>query len=997
MPSKRIIFAVLAPIAFAALAAAAFVSKSVAIRTSLEDLVGDAVKAVPEAVRAKSSAMVPVLVSSPDAAAAAESALALATRLPTNDCEAVRCRVDADGLGDVLDFVAAHGAGLVSPSACADLATPEGRAMIARRHVKRLFTDPSPPLFPVAVDPFGLSEDYVKSLASSAQAGWTPRRGLLTAETNGVTTVMLVMELKREVASDADRLMDFKARLDEAFAASAREGVSFAACGVPLHTAVTAAKCKREIGALSVASVLFIILLSLFAFGSWRWLPLLALSIATAALAGFAALAVSFDSIHLMTIVLGTTLLGLVVDYSFHWLLRRRGCNRQVVKSLVVSWATTEVSLLPLLMSSLPVLRQSAVFLGTGLAAALAMVLFGYPREARDETDDDGPSAIWLASRNRLVKTVAALVAAAAGAGLCFVRFATTPESLYRSPADIAAAERFLAERSGAADGERGTLVIGGGSLEELIAKEESLAIPEGTPHLSALIPSLAVRRAVAQDIARLYEEQGESHAAVLGIAAPVAPQPPEAIGFGELPAVVAHAFVCGDSLVVPSVELGSIRVGVGSDGVGEGSDRAGEGQSGVEFFQPRRRLAEVLTGWTHETLRRLGFSLCLMLVILLAIYRRHALSVLAPSLLALAVVGSALGWMGRSVNLFHLLASFLLVGMGIDYAVFLRDGGFAALKPAVCSLLTSMVGFGLLAFASFPVVGAFGLTLGVGLPVAFLAAFATAVERRPEHGEKTEHGASPLGMETLWLVYRVFGLGALHLLASLVGATVWLFSGGVRRASPRMAKTVAFTRSLSDKLVVMAEGGRLPEVVLDGSRDAEAFVADVEARRGVFVLSSHVGTIEVLAALGECDVVFHAWMEFDRTGVFNRFYLRHAKRRKVVIHPISEFGAGTVFAAGDALDRGDSLVMAADRTFGRVRRVTARGREFELAEGAFRLARALEHPVYFVACVEERPGRYRAIVRRLKDDVNGMAAGYADALAEVSGEYPDQWFKWGS
>ena len=98
----------------------------------------------------------------------------------------------------------------------------------------------------------------------------------------------------------------------------------------------------------------------------------------------------------------------------------------------------------------------------------------------------------------------------------------------------------------------------------------------------------------------------------------------------------------------------------------------------------------------------------------------------------------------------------------------------------------------------------------------------------------------------------------------------------------------------------------------------------DVREGKGVFVLSSHVGTIEVLAALGECDVVFHAWMEFDRTGVFNRFYLRHAKRRKVVIHPISEFGAGSVFAAGDALDRGDSLVMAADRTFGRVRRVTA-------------------------------------------------------------------------
>ena len=168
-----------------------------------------------------------------------------------------------------------------------------------------------------------------------------------------------------------------------------------------------------------------------------------------------------------------------------------------------------------------------------------------------------------------------------------------------------------------------------------------------------------------------------------------------------------------------------------------------------------------------------------------------------------------------------------------------------------------------------------------------------------------------------------------------------------------------------------------MPKVVTDGSEDAKAFLDDVFNRRGVFVMSSHVGTIEVLAALGECEATFHAWMEFERTGVFNRFYLRHARRKKVVIHPISEFGMQTVFEAGDLIDAGECLLMAGDR-----------------GDGAFRFAAAFDHPVYFVACVAEGGG-YRAVVRRLPAKAKEIKARYFEILEELKCKYQDQWFEW--
>lgn len=240
-----------------------------------------------------------------------------------------------------------------------------------------------------------------------------------------------------------------------------------------------------------------------------------------------------------------------------------------------------------------------------------------------------------------------------------------------------------------------------------------------------------------------------------------------------------------------------------------------------------------------------------------------------------------------------------------------------------------------------------------------------------------SELAATPLGLEVLWLLYCVFGLRVLRLLAAGVGLCAWTFSAKVRRAT-RPRRLVNFTRSLADKLVVMAGGRQLPRVATDGSPDAAAFLDDVKAGRGVFVLSSHCGTVEVLAALSDCSRTFHAWMDFDRTGVFNRFYLRHANREKVVIHPISEIGMETAFLAGEALDRGDCLVMAGDR-----------------GRGAFRFARAMGHPVYFVACVYARGG-YAATIRRLPgEDAKALESAYAGVRAALAAAYPDQVFEW--
>ena len=966
------------PFALAAACAALLAVRPVALETSLYDLVGGAADSVPLAVRKHSSNLVPVVVSSEDPDLAREAADSLYTHLPADDCESIRYRFDGEGFSEVLEACRSRRAGLVSSRDTELLATPEGRARLALAAARKYYSSPVPPLFPPAEDPFCLLDGFVASLPFGF-SGWRPKNGVPTAERDDTTYILMVMALKPEVSEDADAVIDFSSRLRWIIDSerASHDGATYSVSGVAMHTAAAAERCKAEIGYLTWFSLAFISALSIFAFRSARWIPLLGASLLTAAGAGALAMIAVFRSIHIMTLVFGTTILGLVIDYSFHWLLHSKVRRRETVRSLVISFVTTEISLLPLMFSSLPVLRQAFVFLGVGLAAALAFVVFEYPEGEATDVQADCEKGFRRLGRIALLASLA--LVAVTTTGLFRMRFGTDPQSLYRPSPSLAAAERLFAELGGTDDPGRGFLVTSGADdLETLLEHETAARLPGETPCLSRFMPPLSRRLETSALVEMLYAEHGERQCEILGLDALAPLQQPTAWRWQDLPTSVADAFVSDGSLVVPSAR-----------------QPEGELPEGVNFCRPRDALGAVLSAWTHETRVRLCLAFVLMFVALAFFFKIRAFVESLPSFLAVGFAWGAVTLFGESVNLFHLLACFLLAGMGVDYAVFLHSGGRAAFKPAFCSLLTSVAGFGALAFVSFPVVRAFGLVLGLGLPAAFL--FALATSPRADSKAGTEHGASPLGLEILFLFYRIFGLGFLHFSASLVGLCVWLFSRAVRRASPSPRKVVAFTRSLADKLVVMAEGRRLPKVDLDASDDARSFVSDVASGKGVFVLSSHCGTVEVLAALGECKATFHAWMEFTRTSVFNAFYMRHAKRGRVVIHPIAEFGPETVFKAGDALDSGDCLVMAGDRGFGRMRRVSFADGEIELPEGAFRFARALGHPVYFVACLVVGPCRYRAVVRRLPgDDANEMAKAYAAALEVVTREFPEQWFKWG-
>ena len=107
----------------------------------------------------------------------------------------------------------------------------------------------------------------------------------------------------------------------------------------------------------------------------------------------------------------------------------------------------------------------------------------------------------------------------------------------------------------------------------------------------------------------------------------------------------------------------------------------------------------------------------------LLSLFGRRAWRAWVPTALAALLSLAALGWIGEPLQLFGVLAQLLLLGLGIDYGIFLLEHeGDGASWLAIClGGASTLLAFGLLALSSTPALHGFGLTLLLGIGLVWL------------------------------------------------------------------------------------------------------------------------------------------------------------------------------------------------------------------------------------------------------------------------------------
>ena len=87
-----------------------------------------------------------------------------------------------------------------------------------------------------------------------------------------------------------------------------------------------------------------------------------------------------------------------------------------------------------------------------------------------------------------------------------------------------------------------------------------------------------------------------------------------------------------------------------------------------------------------------------------------------------------AMGWLGIQFNLFNVIATILIIGLGVDYGIFMvckisETYGHDTDRAVLFSGLTTLAGFGALILARHPALHSIGLTVILGIGAAIPSA----------------------------------------------------------------------------------------------------------------------------------------------------------------------------------------------------------------------------------------------------------------------------------
>ncbi|MDX2054833.1 MAG: hypothetical protein SFV15_20690 [Polyangiaceae bacterium] len=543
--------------------------------------------------------------------------------------------------------------------------------------------------------------------------------------------------------------------------------------------AVAAEKSMRaDVTRVGSISSIAILLLLWLVFVRLRYLPILMLPLGVGFLVGTCACQLAFGHIHAMTFAFGSSLIGVCIDYPIHLvnhLVLRDGAkgegSQSVLVALLLGCVTTVFGLGAMGWGGLPGLREIAVFGASGVFAAFLATVLWLPLAVNDK-DEAPPRHRKLAAvfgqglEVLLRRRVPAYVCLALAAGLClvglpYVRWEDDPSKLSVLDPYIEAEDARVRRAALGQEGsefivlishasEQGSLVAndalaakldrlvsvgalrGYNSLHNVIWSEELQ-----TRNLTSVKEYLTLERLRAAlehegFASEAFEPFGENN---VDLALPP-------LRLADL-SKDAHS-----ALVAPwFISLSGGRRGLLTRLSGVKDEAALKalvaGMPGARYVNVAEFRANAYSLFRSRMLLLLAVGMVAVGALLAAHYRRWRLVVCSfvPAVLAALSTVGLLALSGQPLNLMHVLGLLLVLGMGVDYGIFLVEslkgrawlGGPALSISMACA--STVLSFGLLALSASPALSAVGQMIGWGvvLSMVFAVASAAVFFRHPE------------------------------------------------------------------------------------------------------------------------------------------------------------------------------------------------------------------------------------------------------------------------
>lgn len=534
--------------------------------------------------------------------------------------------------------------------------------------------------------------------------------------------------------------------------------------GLLIHAAHGAAQARREISTIGVGSLVGIGLLLIYCFRRPRYLLLAFLPIASGWLFALSISMALFDRLHLVTLAFGASLIGVAIDYSLHYLCARqedsgragghedtgKATLLRIMPGISLGLVSSVLAYAAQGAAPFPGLRQMAVFSVCGLFAAWLTVTVWLPYLSPREQQPDIPIhrlaavlarllARWPDAATPRVAGLIVVVLLACLYQLGQLDFDDDVRQLQTSPPALLAADAQVQSLTQSVNPSQ-YFLVSANSKQALLDIEETLQVElddlvagdqlHDFQAISKWVPSHRLQaESRALNAKRVFADEG------------LAPLLAEMVGSPQLAVDMQARFAqnLGSKLTVDEWLASEVGKNQGFLWLGEFEQQfhslillAGMRDQqtlqaltglaamheGVYFVDKVAAITAVLKEHRQQLQMWIVLAYAAVLLVLTRRYGRSAWRILAApataSLLSLAI----LAWSGSTINIFNLLALLLVLGIGLDAGIFLRESArshytWTAVTLAAC---TTLLAFGLLSLSKTPVLHQFGTTVLLGI-----------------------------------------------------------------------------------------------------------------------------------------------------------------------------------------------------------------------------------------------------------------------------------------
>jgi predicted exporter len=536
--------------------------------------------------------------------------------------------------------------------------------------------------------------------------------------------------------------------------------------GVIFYAAYGTQSAKDEVSTIGVGSLIGVIFIVLFIYRSTLPLFLALLSIGTGLVIATVSTIAVFGKIHLFSMVFGASLIGVSIDYAFHFLTDRLAAGKtwnaqvglkQIFTAILLGLITSLIGYLGMLIAPFPGLQQLSLFSSVGLIASFLCVVCWYPilaiapqkrQVAATELPFSRVMSVWIAfwQKKQTKVILPTLIVLLSAFGLYHAHYNDDIRQLQAMPSYLTDQEKRVKTVTGLDNSQQMLVVTSEKSADDLLQKlaliseKLDLEVEKGTLNsfqsISQFVPSEAVQQKNYQLVSELYLTQAELLKEKLGFK--VVPQLQQPFKLLTIEDYLASS--ASDTLQF--MWLGKVddvfAAVITTSGVNSSQQlKTFAKNSGIIYLNKADEISELFSQYRVKVSELLVMAFFAIFLVMIWRYNiMRALFIVLPPAIAGGAGLAITAVTGGDLNLFNLLALLLILGIGIDYTLFFAEQKHekSTLLAVTLSSITTILSFGLLALSETQAIHSFGVTVLVGIIVAWVLAPLSKTDINPNN-----------------------------------------------------------------------------------------------------------------------------------------------------------------------------------------------------------------------------------------------------------------------